>query len=141
LHGRCAGEHSDFSQTGGSNRAGRDAISRKGAAATGWPQTLSSGRAPFWPPAVLCFLITVSIVRTDPGCDFDALIDDAVKLLRGEQVPAGLEVDEVRDRLLAGFQHILVDEYQDIHLGYPAWFGQNHPIHAVLAALQSARGD
>ena len=46
--------------------------------------------------------------------DFDALIDDAVKLLRGEQVPAGLEADEVRDRLLAGFQHILVDEYQDI---------------------------
>ncbi|MCX6929985.1 MAG: UvrD-helicase domain-containing protein, partial [Verrucomicrobia bacterium] len=46
--------------------------------------------------------------------DFDALINDAVKLLRGEQVPAGLEADEVRDRLLAGFQHILVDEYQDI---------------------------
>ena len=46
--------------------------------------------------------------------DFDALIHDAVKLLRGEQVPAGLEADEVRDRLLAGFQHILVDEYQDI---------------------------
>ena len=46
--------------------------------------------------------------------DFDALIQDAVKLLRGEHVPAGLEADEVRDRLLAGFQHILVDEYQDI---------------------------
>ncbi len=46
--------------------------------------------------------------------DFDALIHDAVKLLRGERVPGGLEADEVRDRLLAGFQHILVDEYQDI---------------------------
>jgi ATP-dependent DNA helicase RecQ len=46
--------------------------------------------------------------------DFDALIADATKLLRGEQVPPGLEADEVRDRLLAGFQHILVDEYQDI---------------------------
>ena len=46
--------------------------------------------------------------------DFDSLITDAVKLLRGETVPAGLESDEVRDRLLAGFQHILVDEYQDI---------------------------
>jgi ATP-dependent DNA helicase RecQ len=46
--------------------------------------------------------------------DFDALIHDAVKLLRGEHLPAGLEADEVRDRLLAGFQHILVDEYQDI---------------------------
>jgi ATP-dependent DNA helicase RecQ len=55
--------------------------------------------------------------RTDSrghDIDFDALIHDAVKLLRGEQVPAGLEADEVRDRLLAGFQHILVDEYQDI---------------------------
>ncbi|HZL43343.1 MAG TPA: RecQ family ATP-dependent DNA helicase [Verrucomicrobiae bacterium] len=46
--------------------------------------------------------------------DFGALIQDATKLLRGEQVPPGLEADEVRDRLLAGFQHILVDEYQDI---------------------------
>jgi ATP-dependent DNA helicase RecQ len=46
--------------------------------------------------------------------DFDALITDAVRLLRGETVPPGLESDEVRERLLAGFQHILVDEYQDI---------------------------
>jgi ATP-dependent DNA helicase RecQ len=46
--------------------------------------------------------------------DFDALITDATKLLRGEKVSPGLEADEVRDRLLAGFQHILVDEYQDI---------------------------
>ncbi|MHB9006271.1 MAG: UvrD-helicase domain-containing protein, partial [Limisphaerales bacterium] len=46
--------------------------------------------------------------------DFDALITDAVKLLRGEVVPAGLESDELRDRLLGGYQHILVDEYQDI---------------------------
>lgn len=46
--------------------------------------------------------------------DFDALIGDATKLLRGEHVPPGLEADEVRDRLLAGFQNILVDEYQDI---------------------------
>ena len=46
--------------------------------------------------------------------DFDALITDAVRMLRGETVPAGVEADEVRERLLAGFQHILVDEYQDI---------------------------
>jgi ATP-dependent DNA helicase RecQ len=46
--------------------------------------------------------------------DFDALITDATKLLRGETIPAGLEADEVRDRLLAGYQYILVDEYQDI---------------------------
>ena len=46
--------------------------------------------------------------------DFDALITDALRLLRGETAAPGLEPDEVRDRLLAGFQHILVDEYQDI---------------------------
>jgi ATP-dependent DNA helicase RecQ len=46
--------------------------------------------------------------------DFDKLITDATKLLRGENVPPGLETDEVRERLLAGFQYILVDEYQDI---------------------------
>lgn len=48
------------------------------------------------------------------GIDFDALIGDAVKLLRGETIPPGLERDEIRDRLLSGFQYILVDEYQDI---------------------------
>lgn len=49
-----------------------------------------------------------------PPIDFDSLITDAWKLLRGETTSPGLEPDEVRDRLLAGFQHILVDEYQDI---------------------------
>ncbi len=52
--------------------------------------------------------------RAAIAINFDALITDAVKLLRGETIPPGLEPDEVRDRLLAGFQHILVDEYQDI---------------------------
>jgi ATP-dependent DNA helicase RecQ len=46
--------------------------------------------------------------------DLDALIPEAIALLRGDAVPAGIEPDEVRDRLLGGFQHILVDEYQDI---------------------------
>lgn len=46
--------------------------------------------------------------------DFDQLIMEATALLRGERVPAGVEADEIRDRLLAGFEHILVDEYQDI---------------------------
>lgn len=52
--------------------------------------------------------------KVGAGIGFDDLIADAVKLLRGEITPPGLEADEVRDRLLAGFQHILVDEYQDI---------------------------
>lgn len=46
--------------------------------------------------------------------DFDQLIKDAVAVLKGEIVPDGMEADEVRDRLLAGYEHILVDEYQDI---------------------------
>ena len=46
--------------------------------------------------------------------DFDAIIKDAVKLLKGEKDLSGVEADEQRDRLLAGYSHILVDEYQDI---------------------------
>jgi ATP-dependent DNA helicase RecQ len=50
----------------------------------------------------------------DEGVDFDALIDKAIRLLRGEETLVGFDQDEVRNRLLAGYQHILVDEYQDI---------------------------
>lgn len=57
--------------------------------------------------------------------DFDALITNATKLLRGETIPPGLEADEVRDRLLAGFQYILVDEYQDI----------DEPQYQLISAL------
>jgi ATP-dependent DNA helicase RecQ len=66
--------------------------------------------------------------RTDrPGQepDFDALITNAIRLLRGDTVPAGLEPDEVRDRLLAGYEHILVDEYQDI----------DEPQYEMISAL------
>ena len=41
------------------------------------------------------------------------MIRRAVDLLRGEDLPAE-EADERRERLLAGFRWILVDEYQDI---------------------------
>jgi ATP-dependent DNA helicase RecQ len=46
----------------------------------------------------------------------DEIIDQAVALLRGEADIEGgdIEGDELRDRLLAGYRHILVDEYQDI---------------------------
>ena len=46
--------------------------------------------------------------------DFDAIIEDANCLLRGDKQPLGVAPDELRDRLLAGFEHVLVDEYQDI---------------------------
>ncbi len=46
--------------------------------------------------------------------EFDRIIKDAVKLLKGEKDIPGIEPDEHRDRLLSGYSHILVDEYQDI---------------------------
>ena len=50
----------------------------------------------------------------DENIDFDQLIDQAIRLLKGEGDIPGLVQDDIRDRLLAGYQHILVDEYQDI---------------------------
>lgn len=46
--------------------------------------------------------------------DFEQVLQDGVALLRGETEIPGLEADELRDRLLAGYSHILIDEYQDI---------------------------
>ena len=45
--------------------------------------------------------------------DFSEVMREAVALLRGRGLPPE-EVDEHRERLLAGFRWILVDEYQDI---------------------------
>ena len=44
---------------------------------------------------------------------FDDILKEAIELLGGRNAPPG-EADEQRDRLLAGFRWILVDEYQDI---------------------------
>ena len=46
--------------------------------------------------------------------DFDAVIDEANRRLRGEDKVVGVEADELRDRLLTVFEYVLVDEYQDI---------------------------
>ncbi len=49
-----------------------------------------------------------------PGdMDFQQVLRRAIDLLRGEGLPPE-EADERRERLLAGFRWILVDEYQDI---------------------------
>ncbi len=45
--------------------------------------------------------------------NFDAILAQAVALLEGRS-QLGDEADELRDRLLRGYRHILVDEYQDI---------------------------
>ena len=50
--------------------------------------------------------------RTDKDA-FQQVLRDAIALLRGDGL-ASDEADEQRDRLLAGFRWILVDEYQDI---------------------------
>jgi ATP-dependent DNA helicase RecQ len=46
----------------------------------------------------------------------DDILDQAVALLQGKTVLVGEDGDgdELRERLLAGYRHILVDEYQDI---------------------------
>ena len=46
--------------------------------------------------------------------DFDGIVDEANRRLRGEEQVVGMEPDELRDRLLSGFEYVLVDEYQDI---------------------------
>jgi len=55
--------------------------------------------------------------QDDAGLDgerFEAILDEASALLEGSASVCGLEQDELRERLLAGYRHILVDEYQDI---------------------------
>ena len=48
--------------------------------------------------------------------DLDGILDQATALLQGKATIPGsdTEGDELRERLLAGYRHILVDEYQDI---------------------------
>jgi ATP-dependent DNA helicase RecQ len=46
--------------------------------------------------------------------DFDAPLAAAVALLKGQAPLDGLDGDTLREQLLQGFSHILVDEYQDI---------------------------
>ena len=46
--------------------------------------------------------------------DFEGVLDEAVALLEGQRDLPGVAPDTARERLLAGYRHILVDEYQDI---------------------------
>ncbi|MDP2793726.1 MAG: RecQ family ATP-dependent DNA helicase [Sulfurisoma sp.] len=52
--------------------------------------------------------------ENDAPIDFDALLADATRLLKSETDAGGVE-DALRDRLLAGFRWLLVDEYQDVN--------------------------
>lgn len=60
---------------------------------------------------------------------FDRMIEEATTLLKDERPLPGVEPDEVRDRLLAGFEFILVDEYQDI----------DAPQYELISALAGRR--
>ena len=46
--------------------------------------------------------------------NFNSIIDEAVDILNGKKAIPGIEKSEARDYFLAGYRHILVDEYQDI---------------------------
>jgi ATP-dependent DNA helicase RecQ len=53
---------------------------------------------------------------SDTPIDFDALLADATRLLKGDEgEDLGNEPDVLRERLLGGFRWLLVDEYQDIN--------------------------
>lgn len=64
---------------------------------------------------------------------FDEVLRQAVLLLNGEGLPPE-DADEQRDRLLAGFRWILVDEYQDIGPG-------QYELISALAGRTRADGD
>lgn len=49
------------------------------------------------------------------GIDFDEIIREANRRLAGEEEIIGVGPDRLRDQLLAGFEYVLVDEYQDIN--------------------------
>ena len=62
-------------------------------------------------------LVGASFVhRSGEEANFDAVLAEATALLEGAGLPPE-EADVQRDRLLAGFRWILVDEYQDIGAG------------------------
>lgn len=50
----------------------------------------------------------------DDRIDFDEIIREADRRLAGDEQIIGARPDDLRDRLLAGFEYVLVDEYQDI---------------------------
>lgn len=54
------------------------------------------------------------VTADDDLPDFSRLLEEATQLLTGNQEIEDLRGEEARDRILGGFSHILVDEYQDV---------------------------
>lgn len=66
--------------------------------------------------------------------DFSELIQDAIKLLKGESEVLGFEKASPRDELLGRFSHILIDEYQDID-------AEQYELISLLAGRQLTEKD
>ena len=56
----------------------------------------------------------LAMAEKEGELDFSSFLRMATALLRGEREIPGIGEDEYRERLLSGWRHILVDEYQDI---------------------------
>jgi ATP-dependent exoDNAse (exonuclease V) beta subunit len=65
---------------------------------------------------MLCCLVILFKLNAEKGNElqFQTMIQDAIDLLTGKQNSLQVDGDEMRERLLAGYRFILVDEYQDI---------------------------
>ena len=77
----------------------------------------ASGVAAYTYHGLALRLTGASLAARDPAVpiDFDALLHDATRLLQEGTAGGGDEADTLRERLLAGFRWLLVDEYQDIN--------------------------
>ncbi|WP_256354489.1 MULTISPECIES: RecQ family ATP-dependent DNA helicase [unclassified Variovorax] len=71
--------------------------------------------------------------RTAISIDFGKMLQDAVDLLEGRS-SALTDADEIRDRLLQGYEYIFVDEYQDID-------EQQYALVSALAGRRRADAD
>ena len=78
----------------------------------------------------------------DEDVDFGEVIRDANRMLAGDSAFVGHDTDTLRDQLLAGYEYVLVDEYQDIdqdqytlltHIARRA--GVDHDTHAAILAV------
>lgn len=79
---------------------------------------------------------------SDQDLDFDTMIRSANRRLLGHEQIEGIDSDDLRDRLLAGYEQVLVDEYQDIdeeqyemltHIARKAGDDDDH--HAAILAV------
>ena len=68
------------------------------------------------------------------GSVFEEVLDEASSLLEGTTTVCGLEPDELRESLLAGYRYILVDEYQDID-------ARQYRLISAITGRSTAKGD